>query len=340
MPNVIASGTTVSNGTIKRNNFLIGVNTSVQYGPTSATTFWNGVVPPTSGYTVYAQKTVNGPSIRTAANDSELITISRQYGGTNITTVNDALNYFNGQSNFLVTNIDYPSIVTSGSVLNVDAGYVPSYPRSGTTWTDLSGQGNNATMVNTPVFSTSNNGIFTFNGTNNYFTLGTPASLNLTSTLTVNSWVRLTAFPSNDGTFAIYAKGFDSTNEQFYLRIYNFNSINYVQVGTYNQTARESGTAYTITGGSITTNTWCNLIGQFNGSAWIIYLNGSNVSQTNTSQGPYSSTSPSTIGAEFIFPSYQRFLNGSIGSIQVYNRVLSETEILQNYNATKSRFGL
>ena len=79
MPNVIASATTISNGTLKRNNFLIGVNTSVIYGPTSSTGFWNGVVPPTSGYTVYAQKTVNGPSIRTASNNNELITIAKQY---------------------------------------------------------------------------------------------------------------------------------------------------------------------------------------------------------------------------------------------------------------------
>ena len=132
MPNVIASGTTVSNGTLKRNNFLIGVDSTVIYGPTASTGFWNGVVPPTSGYTVYDQKSSQGPSIRSAANDSELITIARQYGGTNITTVTDALNYFNGQSNFLVTNIDYPSINTTGTILYLDAGYTPSYPRTGT----------------------------------------------------------------------------------------------------------------------------------------------------------------------------------------------------------------
>ena len=161
MPNVIASATTVSNGTIKRNNFLIGVNTSVIYGPTSSTNFWNGIVPPSSGYTVYAQKIVNGPSIRTASNNAELITIAKQYGGTNITTIYDALSYFNSQSNNLVTNIDYPNIVTSGLTLIIDSGYLPSYPTTATTWYDLSGNVNDGTLVNNPTFSSSNNGYFT-----------------------------------------------------------------------------------------------------------------------------------------------------------------------------------
>ena len=104
MPNVIKSATTISTGTIKKNNFVIGVNTTVGYGPTSITSFWNGIVPPYSGYTVYEQKSCQGPSIRTASDDSELITIAKQYGGTNINTVNDALSYLNGQSNYLVAN--------------------------------------------------------------------------------------------------------------------------------------------------------------------------------------------------------------------------------------------
>jgi hypothetical protein len=112
MSNVIKSATTVSTGTLKKHNFLIGVNTSVDYGPTSSTGFWNGINPPLNGYTVYSQKSSQGPSIRLATNDSELITIAKQYGGTSINTINDALNYFNGTTNNLVTNIEYENIVT------------------------------------------------------------------------------------------------------------------------------------------------------------------------------------------------------------------------------------
>jgi hypothetical protein len=270
-----------------------------------------------------------------------------QYGASTLSylkipgqpTTQNYLNYFNGQSTMICANVNYPNIITSGLTLNVDAGYVPSYPRSGTTWTDLSGTGNTATMVNTPVFSTSNNGIFTFDGATNYFTLGTPSSLSLTSSLTISSWVKLTSFSANDTYQTIYEKGYDGTNEQIFFRFYNFSSVNYLQCGTSNSTSGTTKAEYTI-GGSISTGTWYNLVAQFNGSAWIIYLNGTNVAQTNTSRGPYSSTAASSIGAAYITSSYTRFLNGSIGSIQVYNRALSSTEITTNYNAQKSIYGL
>lgn len=153
MPNVIKSATTVSTGTLKKNNFLIGVNTSVDYGPTSTSGFWSGVNPPLNGYTVYSQKTTGGPSIRVAQTDSELITIAKQYGGTGINTINDALNYFNGTSTNLVTNIEYENIVTSGLTAIWDGGFVPSYPRTGTTWTDLSGNAYDLALIGPPVYS-------------------------------------------------------------------------------------------------------------------------------------------------------------------------------------------
>jgi len=61
-----------------------------------------------------------------------------------------------------------PNIVTSGLVLQLDAANTKSYPGSGTTWTDLSGNGNNGTLTNSPTFSSANGGIFTFNGTNQF----------------------------------------------------------------------------------------------------------------------------------------------------------------------------
>ena len=164
MPNLIKSATTVSNGTIKRNDFLIAVNTSLQYGTTENTGFWSGIIPPTSGYTVYAQKESQGPSIRVASTNSELITIAIQYGGTNINNINDALNFFNSQPQYLVTNIDYGNIITSGLTVLLDAGYVPSYPRSGTTWNDLSGNNRNTPLLNGPSYNSDYGGSLFFDG--------------------------------------------------------------------------------------------------------------------------------------------------------------------------------
>ena len=322
MPNVITSGTTVVNGTIKKNNFLIGVNTSVGYGPTSATTFWNGIVPAASGYTVYAQKVLQGPSIRTAANDSELITIAKQYGGTNITTIYDALNYFNDQSNYLVTNIDYPSIVTSGLSMILDSGYIPSYPTTGTTCTDLSGKGLDSSVpVNT--YSSTNSGIFNFNGTTT--SLNTSTGYPSTNTLTYQMWVKPTALGGLVGliTFGGWAVGYVH---------FMFNGAN-IDFAMNNNSPTDQVFGYTFS-----TNTWYNIAVTYDALAKTVslYVNGS-FSSTLTYDGTgATSQQPLQIGMW----SGGRYFTGSMGPISIYNRVLSATEVLQNFNAFRSRYGL
>ena len=331
MPNVIASGTTVSNGTLKRNNFLIGVNTSVQYGPTSATTFWNGIVPAAGGYTIYAQKTVNGPSIRTAANDSELITIARQYGGTNINTISDALNYFNGQSNNLVTNIDYPSIVTSGLTLMYDAGYIPSYPTTGTTWNDLSGNVNNGTLTNGPTFDTANGGSIVFNGTNNYAS----TTNNITSTTaTFISWVNQNGSQSAY-TGILLSRISDATATGLgssYGITPTTNQLGYLWNGAVNTYTWNSGLI-------IPTNAWCMAVISVSSTSATAYLCQSSGITTATNTVNHSSvTNNFDVGRDLA--TGVRFFNGKIAQSLLYDRALSATEVLQNYNATKSRFNL
>ena len=323
MPNVIASATTISNGTLKRNNFLIGVNTSVIYGPTSSTNFWNGIVPSSGGYTVYAQKSSQGPSIRTAANDSELITIARQYGGTNINTINDALNYFNGQSNNLVTNIDYPNIVTSGLTLIIDSGYVPSYPTTGTTWYDLSGNVNDGTLVNSPTFNSSNNGYFTFNGTTQAATL---TSLNLQQNFTLDGWFN----PSVLNGFVMFGQGTTSANQG--LHIWYTTNTN-IRFGMY-----ANDTDFTV---STSTGNWYNIVCTYNNSSPYtkqLYLNGVEQAGSIVGAAAYAGSGTFRLGATY--SSSGEYGNGSYAGMKMYNRILSATEVLQNYNATKTRFGL
>jgi hypothetical protein len=317
MPNVIASGTTVVNGTLKRNNFLIGVNTSVQYGPTSATTFWNGIIPAASGYTVYAQKTVNGPSIRTAANDAELITIARQYGGTNINTISDALNYFNGQSNNLVTNIDYPSIVTSGLSFIVDAGYVPSYPRTGTTWNDISGNGYSGTLVNSPAYNSSNGGYISFVSTSSQYstTTYTQPAYGTATSFTWNLWVNIPDSVNLNSPIIGNRGGAELI----------FTKLTKVAFEYYP----------TVLGYILPLNVWQNVCVVKSGTTLTYYRNG--ISVTGTTSNATTTSRPFYIGGE---PTAGEYSNSNVSNIQVYNRALSSTEVLQNYNATKSRFGL
>jgi hypothetical protein len=69
-----------------------------------------------------------------------------------------------------------PSIVTDGLVLCLDAGNPKSYPGSGTTWTDLSGNGNNGTLVNGVGYSGDNLGSLSFDGVNDYYNRALTAS--------------------------------------------------------------------------------------------------------------------------------------------------------------------
>ena len=322
MANVIASGTSVVNGTIKRNNFLIGVNTSLQYGPTSSTGFWNGVVPPSSGYTVYEQKSQQGPSIRTASNDSELITIATQCGGTNITTIYDALSYFDGQSNNLVTNIDYPNIVTSGLTLLYDAGYIPSYPRTGTTCNDLSTTNAAGTLVSGVTYNTSGGGSFGFNGINNY--ISTTTSLANTA-FSIICWIYPNVTPANNTFFSV---GTASQNRQaIHLRMVTNTSFLF---GMYNDDLPA-----TVTG---VTGTWnCFAVTITSGFVQSVYQNGIFITN-RTALGYYVGTTTCNIGRFSL--STGEYVNGNIPIVQVYNRALSASEVLQNYNVTKSRFGL
>jgi formylglycine-generating enzyme required for sulfatase activity len=85
-------------------------------------------------------------------------------------------------------------IVSDGLVLWLDAGITPSYPTSGTTWTDLSGNNNNGTLVNGPTYSSTNGGSLVFDGTNDYVNISNSSSFNFGSgDFTVESWIRITS---------------------------------------------------------------------------------------------------------------------------------------------------
>ena len=139
-PNSIKYSTTVQPFSIKKGNVVIAVENGFQYGPTdngvvipaidvtaTRTFWWNGITPPSSGYCITkvfsGNSAVGGqPQILCPTTSSGLVTIATQFGGTNIVTSGDALSYFaSGTTDAFCANKDYPSIVTSGMVLNLDA---------------------------------------------------------------------------------------------------------------------------------------------------------------------------------------------------------------------------
>jgi hypothetical protein len=217
-----------------------------------------------------------------------------------------------------------PKIITNGLVLALDAANPRSYPGTGTAWTDLSQGINNGTLINSPTFNGANSGNIVFNGTNQYINCGNASNLQITVG-TIGAWVR-TSTPGSSFR-SIIAK-------QQAWGLFAVDSILVTYDWGNNQTRS--------TGINIADNTWkyvamtfTQTIGTPSNNA-IIYLNSNPVLTTTVRNN--NQTVQVQI-AEAGMPANQ-FLNGSVAFAQIYNRVLSPSEILQNFNAQKSRFGL
>jgi len=220
-----------------------------------------------------------------------------------------------------------PSVVTSGLILNLDAGNLKSYPTSGTAWTDLSGNANNGTLVNSPTYSNTNGGILTFNGSNQYGS--TPLSLGGYTAYTLAAWIKTTV--ANKEILSTYG-----VHNIFDLFI---SSSNKLSVYAY---ATGGAVSYRVSTASITTGSWVYCVGVYQGSTATLntYVNG------NLDNGALNGTIPASLAAgastvvigNVTIGSF--YFNGSMGQISIYNRALSAAEIAQNYNALRGRFGL
>lgn len=212
-------------------------------------------------------------------------------------------------------------------VTNVDASVSSSYPGSGTTWTDLTGNGYNYTAVNSPTFNqtgiTDGYGSFALNGSNQYFS--SPS------------------YPA--GTF-------DSFTYEVWLKAANGVVMNEVgQSGGWHVSIMEivsgvmkvgyyTGTFYSINLSTLTSGTWYCVAMTYSASSLIGYVNGV---QINT--GSATKAWPGTVFNHNIGVSESSnfgsgaYFGGSIGRVGMYSRALSGSELLSNFNVTKSRFG-
>jgi hypothetical protein len=205
-------------------------------------------------------------------------------------------------------------------VLDLDAGMNASYNGSGTTWTDLSGIGNNGTLVNTPTYSTANGGYFTFNGSNNYVSIPNVATSKNCSICfwfkhgTPANWSDILTFQTGvDGTASRIEKSGTSAVDYYW---FNGGFVSGTIIFTHNGTNFD----------------YISLI--FDATNATCYKNGSQTSQTLSSD--FGSASTIYLGTRLL----NNYWNGNIAQVQMYNRALSATEISQNYNALKHRFGL
>jgi hypothetical protein len=209
-----------------------------------------------------------------------------------------------------------PRIVRDGLVLALDAADKNSYPGSGTTWYDLSGNGNHATLYNGPTFSTSNIGCFTFDGSNDYADVSLNLRTSNNTMMIIGRYVTLTGRMlggiSNNylcGTWNTYTNQF--YGEGWISGPYGYQDTNWhIYHGSTNN------------GGSGTPNGT-----QFYNNGTGLVVNGSG------GYGP----NGIRIGSD---GQYNEYANCQVAYVAAYNRCLTRGEILQNYNAFKTRFGV
>ena len=228
-----------------------------------------------------------------------------------------------------------PKIVTNGLVLALDAANNKSYPRSGTTWTDLSGNNNTGTLTNGPTFSGANGGSIVFDGTNDYVTKTSWISPP-TNTFTIGCWVKFSD-NVNDRYLLSFGRDIGGSTGGLALFAYGFNEISDVLIFEFG-----SGIGRVSSGIVPSLNIWYYLTVTADVTNVKFYLNGELKNTSSQGSGAITSSPTLSIGS-FVNGSGTPgtyFHSGNISQVSIYNRSLTAAEVLQNYNATKSRFGL
>jgi hypothetical protein len=228
-----------------------------------------------------------------------------------------------------------PKIVTNGLVLALDAADKLSYPGSGTTWTDLSGNAYNGTLTNGPAFNNSKGGSIVFDGIDDY------ASLSSTPGVTNNFTIDLWCLPNaTHGIDSENTSGIEGVSGQRYITSPDSRGVDGgagVSIGTNGVSVYEHGASYlpALLVYSTTISSVSHIVVVYTSKQPTLYINSSNVRTGLTSTKTNVYLDSGQIGG-FVYG----YFSGNIYAIKFYNRSLSATEILQNYNATKSRFNL
>jgi len=226
-------------------------------------------------------------------------------------------------------------VVQDGLVLNLDAGASTSYPGSGTSWTDLSGNGNTGTLVNGVGFDSANGGSLSFDGVNDYIDCGNILNFT-TENFTFNIFFYLTTTTTNNptqGPVLFYKGAFQQNGYYIQISRTSPSAASFItnQSGLYQDT---------VSSPSLVVGAWNYLSVVRVGSTVAIYING-----VNSTSIAGTHLNPGGSGDNFLLSAYITgggtiFSNIRIASFQAYNRALAAEEVQQNYNALRSRFGI
>jgi hypothetical protein len=234
-------------------------------------------------------------------------------------------------------------IVQTGLVLNLDASRKSSYVGSGTTWNDISGNGYSGTLTNGPSFAqlssnTDISGLFIFDGVNDYVTnigdLSTFSFIQNTGVYTISAWVK----PNSLNTEMYYLGNNDGTTAKKGFYLGNTGTSNSLVLEISNGSIGAHTLNHVISNFYTSAADWVNIVCVGNGVNNKVYKNGVLFNTSNFSTFSTGNTS-NTLSIGRVNSANLWYWNGFVSSVNIYNKSLSDSEVLQNYNATKSRFG-
>jgi hypothetical protein len=236
-----------------------------------------------------------------------------------------------------VGNWQGPKIVKDGLVLYLDAGSPNSFfNKTSTTWRDISGYGNNTSLINGVSFNNINGGVLSFDGVNQYSQISNSPLFQNNTNMSVSIWVNF----SDNTTFKIHSflsQGTQESKNYFWLSWYNTSPTNkriYWELGY--DTSNFINVIYNWTP---IIDTWYNIVGTFEPNLAKLYINGLLVasgSTTATYVGANNNSIPFSIGSYRGNVGY--FFNGKLNQPLFYRKTLSQSEVLQNYNVTRFRY--
>lgn len=225
-------------------------------------------------------------------------------------------------------------IITNGLILNYDVPQLRSYPATGVDLTDLSGNSNSATLVNGVGYSSSNGGNLTFDGLNDR--VSKSSAINTGNDFTVSAWIKPAALAGVRRAIVANSTNYSGRNGWLFT----------IQAGTNNFfLTLGNDSSYRVSAANILTlNQWVYLTATVSGGGSDMKL------YKNNAETAYSATLLTSGTITYTYPQFNVGYrdtagtgdpySGGIAQVQLYNRTLSLTEVTQNFNANKSRYGL
>ena len=216
-----------------------------------------------------------------------------------------------------------PAIVTDGLVLCLDAANQRSYPKSGTTWSDLAGS-NDGTLTNEPTFDSANKGSLTFDGTNQYVEIANSSQFH-NQRMTASIWINPQTVNTSNYTHLFWKKHTNSPYTSFGLWLEQSTRNIYGGFGANHESS----------GSIIPLDEWTFVSLTYDGSYRRIFLNGLlDVETADSSHTIQYDSNPILLA----YGDYNLEFNGRISIAQIYNRALTGDEVRQNYLATRGRY--